>query len=132
MLKIRISCPNIVKMKVSIITISFNSGKTIEATIRSVLAQEDADIEYIIIDGGSKDNTLQIVEKFKHRIAHVVSEKDNGIYDAMNKGLANYSGDAVGFLNSDDAYRDSSVLSRISDALGGGRRLPAGQKREKL
>jgi glycosyltransferase involved in cell wall biosynthesis len=105
-------------MKVSIITISFNSGKTIEATIRSVLAQEDADIEYIIIDGGSKDNTLQIVEKFKHRIARVVSEKDSGIYDAMNKGVSLATGELIGILNSDDTYAYPTVIADVVQALG--------------
>ena len=105
-------------MKVSIITISFNSGKTIEATIRSVLAQEDADIEYIIIDGGSKDNTLDIVEKYKNRISHVVSEPDGGIYDAMNKGVRLASGELVGILNSDDTYAYPTVIADVVKTLG--------------
>lgn len=105
-------------MKVSIITISFNSGKTIEATIRSVLAQEDADIEYIIIDGGSTDNTLDIVEKYKSRITHVVSEPDEGIYDAMNKGVRLSSGELVGILNSDDTYAYPSVIADVVQSLG--------------
>ena len=105
-------------MRVSIITISYNSGKTIEATIRSVLAQEDADIEYIIVDGGSSDNTLEIVEKYKHRIAQVISEKDNGIYDAMNKGVRLASGDLIGILNSDDTYAYPNVVADIVALIG--------------
>ncbi|MBM3427621.1 MAG: glycosyltransferase, partial [Bacteroidetes bacterium] len=71
-------------MKVSIITISFNSGKTIEGTIKSVLAQDHPEIEYIIIDGNSRDNTMEIVNKYQNKIDIIVSENDQGIYDAMN------------------------------------------------
>ena len=105
-------------MKVSIITVSYNSGRTIEATIRSVLAQDDVDIEYIIIDGGSKDNTLDIVEKYKNRISHVVSEPDGGIYDAMNKGVRLASGELVGILNSDDTYAYPTVIADVVKTLG--------------
>jgi glycosyltransferase involved in cell wall biosynthesis len=105
-------------MKVSIITVSYNSGRTIEATIRSVLAQDDADIEYIIIDGGSKDNTMDIVSKYQHRIAHVVSEPDNGMYDAMNKGIGLATGDLIGILNSDDTYAYPSVIADVVKTLG--------------
>ncbi len=105
-------------MKVSIITVSFNSGKTIEATIRSVLAQDDADIEYIIIDGGSRDNTMDIVSKYQHRIAHVVSEPDQGIYDAMNKGVRLANGELVGILNSDDTYAYPTVIADVVKTLG--------------
>src|SRR5688572_3380100 len=94
-------------MKVSIITISYNSASTIEDTIRSVVAQEYPDIEYIIIDGASKDSTLNVINRYREKIATVISEKDNGIYDAMNKGVAIATGDIVGILNSDDFYADS-------------------------
>ncbi|MEN9333715.1 MAG: hypothetical protein RLY35_895 [Bacteroidota bacterium] len=104
-------------MKVSIITVSYNSGRTIEATIRSVLAQDDADMEYIIIDGGSKDNTMDIVSKYQHRIAHVVSEPDQGMYDAMNKGIGLATGDLIGILNSDDTYAYPSAVSDVVHAL---------------
>ncbi len=104
-------------MKVSIITVSYNSGKTIEATIRSVLAQDDADLEYIIIDGGSSDNTMDIVSKYQHRIAHVVSELDNGMYDAMNKGIGLATGDLIGILNSDDTYAYPNAVSDIVQTL---------------
>jgi glycosyltransferase involved in cell wall biosynthesis len=100
-------------MKVSIITVSYNSEKTIEDTIKSVLSQDYPNIEYVIIDGASKDSTLQIVEKYQDKIAHVSSEKDKGIYDAMNKGIALATGDIIGILNSDDFYADSTVISSI-------------------
>jgi glycosyltransferase involved in cell wall biosynthesis len=100
-------------MKVSIITISYNSAETIEDTIKSVVSQDYPNIEYIIIDGASKDETLSIVGKYKDKIAKVVSEKDKGIYDAMNKGVENATGDIIGILNSDDYYYDESVISEV-------------------
>jgi glycosyltransferase involved in cell wall biosynthesis len=89
-------------MKVSIITICYNSAATIEDTIRSVISQDYPDIEYIIVDGVSTDGTLGIVERYRDRIHRVISEKDRGIYDAMNKGVSAATGDIVGILNSDD------------------------------
>jgi len=100
-------------MKVSIITISYNSAETIEDTIKSVVSQDYKNIEYIIIDGASKDDTLSIVEKYKDQIAKVISEKDKGIYDAMNKGVEQATGDIIGILNSDDYYYDQSVISEV-------------------
>lgn len=100
-------------MKVSIITISYNSAETIEDTIKSVVGQDYPNIEYIIIDGASKDETLSIVGKYKDKIATVVSEKDKGIYDAMNKGVEHATGDVIGILNSDDYYYDESVISEV-------------------
>ncbi len=100
-------------VKISIITVAYNSAKTIEDTLKSVVNQEYKSVEYIIIDGGSTDDTLQIVEKYKSKIAVLVSEKDKGIYDAMNKGIAFATGDIIGILNSDDFYPDPHVLSKI-------------------
>lgn len=100
-------------MRVSIITVSYNSADTIEETIKSVLSQEGTDIEYIIIDGGSTDKTLQIIESFKEKINIVVSEPDGGIYDAMNKGISLASGNVIGVLNSDDIYADNQVLKDV-------------------
>lgn len=100
-------------MKVSIITVAFNSALTIEETIKSVLSQKSADIEYIIIDGGSTDKTLQIIQTFRERIQIIVSEPDKGIYDAMNKGISLASGDVIGVLNSDDIYADNQVISDV-------------------
>jgi len=100
-------------MKVSIITATYNSAETVRDTIESVLLQNYKDIEYIIIDGGSKDNTLDIVYEYKNKITKVISEPDKGIYDAMNKGIRLATGDVVGILNSDDFYTSSDVITRI-------------------
>ena len=105
-------------MKVSLITIAYNSAETIEDTIKSIVAQDYSNIEYIIIDGGSTDKTLSIVDKFKDSITTIISEPDKGIYDAMNKGVQNATGDIVGILNSDDIYADNKVVSSIVEAIG--------------
>lgn len=93
----------------SIITVCFNSEKTIEQTIQSVLKQTYKDYEYIIIDGGSKDSTLEIINKYRDHIKTVVSEKDDGIYDAMNKGIVLAEGSIIGLLNSDDWYEPETL-----------------------
>lgn len=100
-------------MKVSIITITYNSAETIEDTIQSVLSQDYKDIEYIIVDGASKDGTLEIIDRYKSSVSKFVSERDKGIYDAMNKGVAMATGDVIGILNSDDFYADAHVISDI-------------------
>jgi glycosyltransferase involved in cell wall biosynthesis len=103
-------------MKISIITACFNSEKTIEDTIKSVLSQTWSDYEHIIVDGKSSDKTLEIVEKYKNSYngrLKIISEKDNGLYDAMNKGLKFASGDIIGILNSDDIYANDHVLETI-------------------
>ncbi|MEM5831420.1 MAG: glycosyltransferase family 2 protein, partial [Candidatus Aenigmatarchaeota archaeon] len=104
-------------MKISIITPSFNSEKTIEETIKSVLSQTYNDIEYLIIDGGSRDRTLEIVDKYKDKISKIVSEPDKGIYDGMNKGIKLATGEIVGILNSDDLYFDESVIENVMKAF---------------
>jgi glycosyltransferase involved in cell wall biosynthesis len=104
--------------KVSIITVCYNSEKTIRDTIESVLSQDYQWIEYIIIDGGSSDNTLNIIREYRVKIAKIFSEPDDGIYDAMNKGLRFSSGDIVGILNSDDYYENSSVISDVVHHFG--------------
>lgn len=102
-------------MKISIITTSYNSGKTIADTIESVIAQNLLDLEYIIIDGASTDNTKEIVEKYTNKLnIEFFSEKDDGIYDAMNKGVKMATGEIVGVLNSDDFYYNGDVLSKIN------------------
>ena len=101
-------------MKVSIITITYNSQQTVEKTIQSVLSQDYPDIEYIIIDGKSKDGTLRIVDKYKDKISKIVSEKDGGLYDALNKGIKHATGDVVGLLHSDDLYADEKVISKVA------------------
>lgn len=105
-------------MKISIITIAYNSEETIEDTIVSVINQSYKNIEYIIIDGGSTDGTLSIIEKYKDKITIVVSEPDKGIYDAMNKGVENATGELVGILNSDDFYANNDVISNIAKNIG--------------
>jgi glycosyltransferase len=106
--------------KISIITVSFNSAKTIAATLRSVATQSGVDREHIVVDGGSTDGTMEIVRQNGSHVARSVSEPDRGIYDAMNKGLAMSSGDLVGFLNSDDCYVDCTVLSDVAAAYEAG------------
>ena len=100
-------------MKISIVTVCYNSAATIERAIQSVLSQSYPDVEYIVIDGGSADGTVDIIKKYQSKIAHFVSEKDGGIYDAMNKGIALATGDVVGILNSDDRYANDNVLSVV-------------------
>ncbi len=100
-------------IKVSIVTVTYNSASTIRRAIESVLAQDYKSIEYIIIDGNSTDSTLDIIREFEGQIARVVSEPDKGIYDAMNKGIALATGDIVGILNSDDYFSHASVVSTI-------------------
>ena len=99
--------------KVSIITVCFNSAKTIRDTIESVLSQDYPDIEYIVIDGGSNDQTIAIIKEYADRIAVIISESDRGIYDAMNKGIALATGDIVGMLNSDDVYINQHAVSDL-------------------
>lgn len=107
-------------MKVSIITVCYNSGKTISETIQSVINQTYQDIEYIIVDGGSKDNTKSIIKSFKSRIDHFISEPDNGMYDAINKGISLACGDVVGLLHSDDVFADPDVINGIVSRFNDG------------
>lgn len=100
-------------MKVSIITVTYNSALYLEDTISSIRKQTYKDIEYIIIDGGSTDTTLDIITRHKDVINYFISEKDNGIYDAMNKGIKAATGNIIGFLNSDDFFYDDNVVSSI-------------------
>lgn len=104
-------------MKISIITVSLNSEYTIEDCIISIINQSYKNIEYIIIDGGSTDGTLDIIKKYSNKISLWTSEKDNGIYDAMNKGINLATGKIVGIINSDDIYANSSVLEDIVEFI---------------
>lgn len=104
-------------MKISIITVCYNSVSTIEDTIKSVLSQSYSDIEYVVIDGGSTDGTLSFVKKYRAQICKFISEPDRGIYDAMNKGIGLASGDIVGFLNSDDFYANESSIFQIANVF---------------
>lgn len=112
-------------MKVSIITISFNSAATLEDTIRSVLSQDYPDLEYIIVDGNSTDGTMDIVKRYQSSIAQFISEPDKGIYDGMNKGLKMATGDLIGILNSDDIYEDSKVISDVVHLMESSQSLAA-------
>jgi glycosyltransferase involved in cell wall biosynthesis len=100
-------------MKISIITASFKCAQTIEDCIQSIISQTYPDIEHIIIDGGSKDGTLEVINKYRDKIARVVSEPDKGIYDAMNKGIKLATGDIVGIINSDDVVADRTVAETV-------------------
>ncbi|MFA6430425.1 MAG: glycosyltransferase family 2 protein [Candidatus Paceibacterota bacterium] len=105
-------------MKISIITPTYNSGKTLARTIESVVAQNYQDLEYIIIDGLSSDNTKDIVASYQDNIKiNFISEKDKGIFDAMNKGIKIATGEIIGILNSDDFYDNDKVLEIISEAF---------------
>lgn len=101
-------------MKISLITVCFNSADSIETAIRSVQHQTYPNIEYIVVDGKSSDGTIALLQKYSDRIDKLVSEPDKGIYDAMNKGIALATGDVIGFLNSDDMFFDNMVLADVA------------------
>lgn len=104
-------------IKVSIITVCYNSEKTIEQTIKSICDQSYSNFEYIIVDGKSTDKTLEIVEKYRDVLGdrlRVVSEKDKGIYDAMNKGIGMATGELIGIINSDDYYENDAIEKMVS------------------
>ena len=104
-------------MKVSILTVVYNGAATIRHSIESVLGQDYPDIEYIIVDGNSKDGTQDIVRSYGDKIARFLSEPDAGIYDAMNKGIQLATGDVIGILNADDFYAYPSVVSEVAEVL---------------
>ncbi|MGZ3766515.1 MAG: glycosyltransferase family 2 protein [Mucilaginibacter sp.] len=108
---------NSASLKVSIITVCYNSEKTIETTIKSVISQDYPNVEYIIVDGKSTDGTMGIVDAYKKRITKKISEPDGGIYDAMNKGIAIASGGIIGILNSDDVFVSDSIVSEVVKAF---------------
>jgi glycosyltransferase involved in cell wall biosynthesis len=107
-------------MKTSVITVSFNSAATIGDTLSSIAEQTWPDLEHIVIDGGSTDDTLEIVRRSGKHLAYVVSQRDAGIYDAMNKGVAAATGEIIGFLNADDRYAHKDVLRDVADAMESG------------
>lgn len=102
-------------MKISIITVCYNSAITIEKTILSVASQTYTNIEYIIVDGSSKDNTLEILKRHEDKISKWISEPDRGLYDAMNKGISIATGDLIGILNSDDTFNSNTVIEKIAN-----------------
>lgn len=104
-------------MKISVITVCYNAGKDLEKTIKSVISQSYKDIEYIIIDGGSTDETKDILKKYSDKISKIISEPDKGLYDAMNKGINLASGDYINFMNAGDIFSDDEVVEKIVNAL---------------
>jgi glycosyltransferase len=104
-------------VRLTIITVTLNSRYSIEDTINSVLSQSFENIEHIFIDGGSGDGTLEILESYKDKVATVVSGPDNGIYDAMNKGILLATGDVIGILNADDVYATKDTLALVANAF---------------
>lgn len=112
-------------MKISIITVVYNRAATIERAIRSVLSQSYNSIEYIIVDGASKDGTVEIIQQYKDQIHTIVSEKDNGMYDALNKGIRLATGDVVGILHADDEFADDLVLTKIAERFASNNEVEA-------
>lgn len=104
-------------MKISVITVCFNAVETIRATIKSVSEQDCENVEHIIIDGDSTDGSKELIESYRTNLSHFVSEPDKGIYDAMNKGLEFATGDIICFLNADDWYASSKILSIVKTTM---------------
>lgn len=107
-------------MKISIITVTYNSAATLRDTMESVLAQTYTDIEYVVVDGLSKDNTMDIVREYEPRFQgrmKYISEKDHGLYEAMNKGIRMATGEVVGIINSDDFYHRNDIIQLVADAM---------------
>ncbi|MFM9840743.1 MAG: glycosyltransferase family 2 protein [Cyclobacteriaceae bacterium] len=104
-------------MKISLLTVSFNSASTIQDTIESIRSQDYKNIEYIAVDGNSKDGTVEIIKSYDSFISKWISEPDKGIYDAMNKAIQLATGDVVGILNSDDFYSTNTIISQVAEAF---------------
>jgi glycosyltransferase involved in cell wall biosynthesis len=104
-------------MKISIITVVFNGEKFLANCIQSVINQSYTNIEYIVIDGASTDSTTIIIEKYRSKIHHFISEPDKGLYDALNKGLNLATGDVVGILNADDVFADNDVIEKVANTF---------------
>lgn len=104
-------------MKISIVTVVYNNAETIEETILSVASQSYRDIEHIVVDGVSTDGTMDVVRRHQEKIAKLVSEPDEGIFDAMNKGIQLATGEVIAFLNADDIYADNTVLEQVASAF---------------
>lgn len=107
---------------ISIVTVSYNAVLTIEQTILSVINQTYPNVEYIIIDGGSTDGTVDIIKKYEDKIAYWVSEPDKGIYDAMNKGVVVATGEWINFMNAGDIFTDGDVIDKLFHQIRGKKR----------
>jgi glycosyltransferase involved in cell wall biosynthesis len=105
------------ELRISVITVCHNSAPTLERALQSVADQEWEEVEHIVVDGASTDNTSEILERFRSRLAYVISEPDMGIYDAMNKGIDQANGDIICFLNADDSYASNEVLSQVAQLM---------------
>ena len=115
-------------MKITLITVTYNSGKTLSTTLESVLAQTHQNIEYIIVDGASKDNTVALIKAYEPRFEgrlKWVSEPDKGLYDAMNKGIRMATGMVIGILNSDDFFTNNDILQQVADAFESNKEIDA-------
>jgi glycosyltransferase involved in cell wall biosynthesis len=110
-------------LKISIITVVFNRVSTIERSIKSVLEQSYKEVEYIIVDGASTDGTVAVIEQYKERVAVFISEKDKGMYDALNKGIKLATGDIVGILHADDEFADSTILEQVAAVFSNNREV---------
>ena len=106
--------------QITLITITYNSAETIASTLDSVAGQSFRDFEYILVDGASSDNTVQIVRDHQVTVDKLISERDNGLYDALNKGISFATGDYLGFLHSDDVFANQKVLEKLSEKIVGG------------
>lgn len=115
---IYLNMERIINPKISIITICYNCAEELERTIKSVLLQSYTNIEYIVVDGGSNDATSDVIKKYANAITLWVSEPDNGIYNAMNKGIRMMGGDWVNFMNAGDVFHDNNVISRFVETIG--------------
>jgi glycosyltransferase len=104
-------------LKISIISAVYNNSEHLEACFSSVFSQSYPNIEYIVVDGGSTDGSVDIIRKYEHKISQWISEPDRGIYDALNKGIAMASGDVIGFLHSDDLFNSSGTIQNIAETF---------------
>lgn len=100
-------------VKVTIVTVVYNAVDTIESTLQSVLSQDYGNVEYVVIDGGSTDGTIDVLNRYRDQIAYLVSERDDGVYDAMNKGVSAATGEWIGVMNAGDVFSSNDVLARI-------------------
>lgn len=104
-------------MKISVITVCYNAASTIKSSICSVIEQDYEDVEYLVIDGGSKDGTVELIKSYLPQIQHFISEPDRGIYDALNKGIALATGDVIGILHANDVFAERNTLTIVAESF---------------